>query len=66
MKEDLEKERRAITKQWEKRREQIDRVMQATVGTYGDLQGIAGRSLREIEGLELPLLDAPAGDGEKQ
>jgi hypothetical protein len=27
---------------------------------YGDLQGIAGRTLQEIEGLEMPLLDAPA------
>jgi hypothetical protein len=36
--------------------------MQATVGMYDDLQGIAGRSLREIEGLELPLLDAPSPD----
>jgi hypothetical protein len=26
--------------------------MQATVGMYGDLQGIAGRTLQEIEGLE--------------
>jgi hypothetical protein len=26
--------------------------MQATVGMYGDLQGSAGRTLREIEGLE--------------
>ena len=29
------------------------RVMGATVGMYGDLQGIAGKSLQEIEGLEL-------------
>jgi hypothetical protein len=29
-------------------------------GAHGDLQGIAGRSLLEIEGLEMPLLDAPA------
>jgi hypothetical protein len=29
-------------------------------GLYGDLQGIAGRSLQEIEGLEVPLLGAPA------
>ena len=28
-----------------------DRVMQATVGMYGDMQGIAGKSLQEIEGL---------------
>jgi hypothetical protein len=26
--------------------------MQATVGMYGDLQGIAGKTLQEIEGLE--------------
>ena len=29
------------------------RMMGATVGMYGDLQGIAGKSLPEIEGLEL-------------
>jgi DNA-damage-inducible protein D len=39
--------------------EQIERVMGATVGMYGDLQGIAGKSLQEIEGLELPALEAP-------
>jgi hypothetical protein len=52
MKEDLDREKKAITRQWSKREEQIDRVMQATVGMYGDLQGIAGRTLQEIEGLE--------------
>jgi hypothetical protein len=58
MQEDLDKERKVITKQWAKRQEQIERVMGATVGMYGDLQGIAGRSLQEIEGLELNLLDS--------
>jgi hypothetical protein len=52
MKDDLDREKKAITRQWAKREEQIDRVMQATVGMYGDLQGIAGRTLQEIEGLE--------------
>src|SRR5262245_11136778 len=52
MKEDLDREKKAITKQWARREEQIDRVMQATVGMYGDLQGIAGRTLQEIAGLE--------------
>ncbi len=56
MQEDLDKERKAIMKQWAKREEQIARVMGATVGMYGDLQGIAGKSLQEIEGLELPAL----------
>ncbi|OJY56639.1 DUF2130 domain-containing protein [Thiobacillus sp. 0-1251] len=59
MQEDLDKERKAIMKQWAKREEQIERVMGATVGMYGDLQGIAGKSLQEIEGLELTALDGP-------
>lgn len=59
MQEDLDKEKKAITKQWAKRTEQIDRVMQATVGMYGDLEGIAGKTLQEIEGLDLLALDSP-------
>lgn len=61
MQEDLDKEKKAITKQWAKREEQIERVMQATVGMYGDLQGIAGKTLQEIEGLSFKALDAPDG-----
>jgi hypothetical protein len=56
MQEDLDKERKAIMKQWAKRESQIERVMNATVGMYGDLQGIAGKSLQEIEGLEMKAL----------
>lgn len=56
MQEDLDKERKVIMKQWAKREEQIMRVMGATVGMYGDLQAIAGKSLQEIEGLELKSL----------
>jgi hypothetical protein len=52
MRDDLDREKKAITRQWAKREEQIDRVMNATVGMYGDLQGIAGKTLQEIEGLE--------------
>jgi len=64
MQEDLDKEKKAITKQWAKREEQIERVMQATVGMYGDLQGIAGKTLQEIEGLELRALEAPTAKEE--
>jgi hypothetical protein len=63
MQGDLDKERKAIMKQWAKRDEQIERVMNATVGMYGDLQGIAGKSIQEIEGLELPALDSSSNDG---
>jgi hypothetical protein len=45
---------------WAKREEQIRGVVESTAGLYGDLQGIAGRSLLEIDGLELPLLGGPA------
>ncbi|MES2365228.1 MAG: DUF2130 domain-containing protein [Pseudomonadota bacterium] len=62
MQEDLDKERKVIMKQWAKREEQIERVMGATVGMYGDLQGIAGKSLQEIEGLSLQALDAPVAN----
>ena len=59
MQDELIKERKVLTRQWAKREEQIGRVMQATVGMYGDLQGIAGKTLQEIEGLELRALDGP-------
>lgn len=59
MQDDLNKERKVIMKQWAKREEQIDRVMQSTVGMYGDLQGIAGKSLQEIDGLEMKVLAEP-------
>ena len=65
MQQDLYKEKKAINKQWAKREEQIDRVMHATVGMYGDFQGIAGKTLQEIEGLELRALDAPMVEDEE-
>lgn len=64
MQDDLDKERKTIMKQWAKRSEQIERVMSATVGMYGDLQGIAGKSIQEIEGLEFPALAAGDSNGE--
>ncbi|MGE0334791.1 MAG: DUF2130 domain-containing protein [Gammaproteobacteria bacterium] len=56
LRDDLDRERKATLKQWAKREAQIERVMNATVGMYGDLQGIAGKSLQEIEGLDYPAL----------
>lgn len=56
MQEDLTAEKKAIQRQWAKRQIQIDNVMQSTVGMYGDLQGIAGKSLQEIEGLSMGTL----------
>ena len=58
---DLDRERKTMMRLWAKREEQIRGVVESTAGLYGDLQGIAGRSLLEIDGLELPLLDGPSG-----
>lgn len=62
MQSDLDKERKAMTKLWAKRQTQIDGVLAATAGMYGDLQGIAGQALKEIEGFELPLLEGGKED----
>jgi hypothetical protein len=64
MRADLDKERKAMTKSWAKREAQITVVLDATAGMIGDLQGIAGKELKEIEGFELPMLE-DQGDDEK-
>lgn len=66
MHEDLERERRTMTRLWAKREEQIRGVIESTAGMYGDLQGIAGKSLQELDGLELRALDTkdPTADGD--
>ncbi len=56
MHEDLAKERKTMTRLWAKREEQIRCVIESTAGMYGDLQGIAGKTLLEIEGLSLRLV----------
>ena len=58
MQSDLDKERKATMRLWAKREAQIRGVVEATVGMYGDLQGIAGKALQEIEALSPPALDA--------
>jgi hypothetical protein len=64
MQSDLERERKTMTRLWAKREEQIRGVIDSTAGMYGDLQGIAGRTLQEIEGLDIPLLDHPKTDSD--
>lgn len=54
---DLERERKTMTKLWARRGEQIRCVVESTAGMYGDLQGIAGKTLQEIEGLELKQIE---------
>jgi hypothetical protein len=58
---DLEAEKRAQTKHWARRQRRLELLMTGTAGMYGDLQGIVGRSLPELQGLSVPQLD----DGSK-
>jgi hypothetical protein len=51
MQTDLERERKMMTRLRAKREGQIRGVIEATVAMYGDFQGIAGKTLEEIEGL---------------
>ena len=57
MQDDLDRERKWMTKQWAKREQQIRVVIDSTVGMYGDVQGIAGKALDEIDALSLPMLE---------
>jgi hypothetical protein len=59
MQADLDRERKTMTRLWAKREAQIQGVVESTTGMYGDLQGIAGKTFHEIEGLRIPLLEAP-------
>jgi hypothetical protein len=62
MQQDLASERKATMKRWAKREQQMYSVLDSTAGLYGDLQGIAGRSMIEIEALETPLLEVENDD----
>jgi hypothetical protein len=58
MQADLNRERTQAVRQFAKRESQLHGMLDATVGMYGDLQGIAGSALAEIESLETPLIAA--------
>ena len=62
MQKDLEQERRTMTRLWAKRQAQIEGAIENSVGMYGDLQGIAGQEIQEIEGLELTALESATNE----
>ena len=54
MREDLDKEKRAMQRHWKMREKQIEKVITNTVEMYGAVQGIAGQAVRGIPALGLP------------
>ncbi len=53
MKEELDKEKRAMHSIWKRREKQIDSVIQNTIDMHASIKGIAGDSILSIETLEL-------------
>jgi hypothetical protein len=66
MQDDLDRERKMMTKQWAKREQQIRIVIESTVGMYGDVQGIAGKALDEIEAFTMPMIEKSDPDGDRE
>jgi hypothetical protein len=62
MQADLDRERKAMQRLWAKREQQLRVMSGATAGMYGDLQGIAGYCIQEIDALDVVLLAGPAAD----
>jgi len=54
MKNDLEKEKRAMQRIWREREKQIDKVITNTIDMYGSIRGIAGNAIQPVKALELP------------
>lgn len=43
---------------WAKREEQLKGALDSTAGLYGDLQGIAGRAMADIESLDFLMIES--------
>jgi len=57
MQTDLDRERKTMMRLWAKREEQLRGVLDSTAGLYGDLQGIAGRAMADIESLDILMIE---------
>lgn len=53
LKNELDREKRAMSAIWSRREKEIDRVLNSTSSLYGDLQGATGDALPKIDKLEL-------------
>lgn len=53
LKVDLEQEKRAMSRIWAKREKQLERAVLSASGLHGDLQGIIGAAIGEIDSLSL-------------
>lgn len=54
MKEALDSEKRSMTRIWNQREKELERIIGNTAMLYGDMQGIMGNALQTVAYLELP------------
>jgi hypothetical protein len=54
LKNELDREKRAMQRIWKEREVQIDKVTNNTIDMYGSIKGIAGNAISSIKSLELP------------
>jgi len=64
MQNDLDRERKTMMRMWAKREEQLRGVLDSTAGLYGDLQGIAGRAMADIESLDVLMIETRSESAE--
>lgn len=66
MKSEIEKEQNFFAKKWAREEKYLRNVLDNTLGMHGDLQGIMGKSIAELKGMEeLPeKISTDAVDGE--
>jgi hypothetical protein len=55
----LERERHTMMRSWAEREEQLNLAVGSMAGLYGDPQVLAGAGIQEIEGIDVPRLQAP-------
>jgi hypothetical protein len=66
MKDQVERERKALTRIWAEREKQIATITGNLAGMYGDLQGLTDAALPAVPTLELPLLTESSAASEAE
>jgi hypothetical protein len=55
IKNEIESEKRAMSRIWKEREKQLEKVISNTIDMYGSIKGIGGASIQSVKSLELPM-----------
>ena len=62
MQQEIEKEKRYFSNKWARDEKNIRMVIDSTYGMHGDLKGIIGSTLPQIQGIEVDVIEIESGD----